>query len=523
MFLASPALAGELTVSPTLELSYLNVDIDNEEKKENALNAFLNTDIDYINQYWESNLTHELKFYKYQEKKDSDLVMNEFNWQNNLKFFEKQLDISHKWSRYREVYDEFDGGFNDDFYSVKGDVVRNMNVVSARYTAPKHWGVSLSLGGKINDDRLIPDGPQSEKSEIKSNELDFSVSDKSTVGIFWQAQGFKRDQKKQEGMTFTQETGSAVVRMPVLYGWNATAKGSISQYQNSTPWDFGEDDRKVRTLVTGLGFGWVKIQNVSFFEATYDKVDDSDDGVSYSWGAEFGWLFADRWQLKAKKTSRFYGDSYTASLQYNTERSVFSIVRDEDVSQRYVPVPTFVNNGNYACSPDESGNYGLSPDYCHLLSNDIELGEDEIIIPDIQQQFPLEPKLTLDISTTVKWEFEKGKWEHELSLSRNEDSDLSNENSTYGHEGKFLAEYRLNKNNYLRMNWQFRDIEIKPVNHRSISRIGSIGYHQEINSKAEWSFTLKGTSQTNDGSDYKDIRLILSYQHFFGKKHNKKR
>ena len=202
MFLASPALAGELTVSPTLELSYLNVDIDNEEKKENALNAFLNTDIDYINQYWESNLTHELKFYKYQEKKDSDLVMNEFNWQNNLKFFEKQLDISHKWSRYREVYDEFDGGFNDDFYSVKGDVVRNMNVVSARYTAPKHWGVSLSLGGKINDDRLIPDGPQSEKSEIKSNELDFSVSDKSTVGIFWQAQGFKRESKKTRRYDF---------------------------------------------------------------------------------------------------------------------------------------------------------------------------------------------------------------------------------------------------------------------------------------------------------------------------------
>ena len=526
---ASFSSAGELVVSPTLELNYLNVQMDDERpnsyEHDNVLNGLLDTTFNYSTNYWESELVHEISTYQYSENKDADLVMNEISWDNEFTFIEDRFSLGHHWKRYREVYDGLDGAFDDDLYNMKGDSVRNVNDISANYIGPANWPFIFSVEGGFEDERINPDDESVDDSRLLTRSGNFSVSDKKVKGVYWSAQGSRSEQDKKDGLTFTQDSGNVVVRIPTVSKINITGKGSVSRYESSTQWEYGGNSRKVRTIVTGVGLGWVKTQNQSFFEATYDRVDDSDDGVSYSWGAEFAWAFADRWSLSGKKTARFYGDSYAASLIYTGENSELSISQDEDVRQRYVPVPRLELEGVYACSVNEEGEYVFDPSFCTLIDNeDFELEDGQVAIPNIQQQFPLEPRLNLEKSTTVSWRFKAKKWDHTLSLSKRDDEDLTSQLSSNGYEGRFDADYRLSSDSYLRMKWQYSDIEVgsRTVS-RSISRVGSLGFHKELNTRAEWSVTLKTTSQDNRSMEYDDYRVILGYQHFFGEKHKKRR
>ena len=192
---------------------------------------------------------------------------------------------------------------------------------------------------------------------------------------------------------------------------------------------------------------------------------------------------------------------------------------------RYITVPTTVNNGVYICEqPGEEDDFVFTQSECFIpTETNYILQPGQLAFPNSQQFFPLEPRLTKNKNYGATWVFEKSSWRHTLSFSKISDEDLTSSIETEGYEASFDGTYRLDSTNYLKTSVQYRDSETKSFDFKTKGTVYSLGYHKELNTRAEWSFTIRHSEDEGGYGHQRDSRVMLNYTHHFGKKNTRLR
>jgi len=533
-----PAKGGELTISPSVSLGLFQTKTtglelgDDFDEIDTVVHAELDTLIEYKAKVYLGSLNYKVGTYKYNHNNDYDFVNPEFTLKNSLSFLNDDLVVSHKWRRHKELIEQLEGSFRDDLYSLDGNIERDDHSSRIDYTIPEKSDLDGDFYLSYQEERFKNESSDElalgfyEKQNLKTAEAGWELNNsKSSRSFYWYTQGEHSLQKRTSNSEFVEDDYLVVTRTPILGGLNLSLKGKYSSYSNSIDWDFGDDDGDVENSTIGTGLSWVKIQNQSYFEITYDRTKDENSETDYSIGVDFKWKFGDRWSLFGNRENRFYGNSYTYGFSYIGERSSLSLERTENVSLRYVPVPTTFNDGVYICDqPSDGEEFDFNQDVCFLPNeNNVEILPGQFVYPNTQQYFPVEARLTLEKETTFSWRFTKASWSHQLYVSKVNDEDLASVRVTDGYEGEFNFQYRLDSTSRIEGGYRYQDSEIKNFDFYSKSSIYSVGFHQDINRRSDWSLELRHSSQRGDFGDQNDSRVMLTYTHHFGKKNKRLR
>ena len=534
LYWANNAQAGELRISPTLDIGLYQTHVSSPqselERADTVVLGELNTRIDYDSKHYIGAFEHRILASQYSDSDESNLYTNRFNLDNQLRFLENRLQFGHRWYQYDEVLDSVKGSFFDEVYRYDTLTQKSGNTFSARYElSPQN-----STQGNIRAEHVITNiDPKGEYStaqrptEMSEDKLELTLwRSRSENALFWDLTAHGVNQDFDDKPSLRNYGGTANVRAPFWGKLNLAAKADYSAYRGHVTPDPSRENFEVNTFAQGVGIAWVLSQKSAYIQLTFDQIEDRVGDKNYTWGLQSAWVFADRWQLDLFKSRRFYGDTYRVSFAYNGEHQKWALSHDEDVMVQYIAVPHEQINGLYVCTPGDKPLNGIDPERCSLIgAGDLVLEPGQTLLKDSEVVYPLEPRLSRYVQNGLNWDFAVEKWQHKLRLIYRIDETVIEQKEQKRYEADFTGDWWLNSLSYLRFQARYREMSFDNQAFDNQEYLGAVGYHRELNSRAEWSVTLQHINKKSweDNYNYDDSRIMLNYTHYFGKRHRDKR
>lgn len=534
LYLGHSAQAGDLRISPTLDIGVYQTHVSSPqpelERADTVILGELNTRIDYDSKYYLSNFEHNILASRYSDSDDSSVHTNRFNLDHQLRFLDNRLRFGHRWYQYDELLDSAKGSFFDDVYRYDALTERHGHTFDARYELSPR---SPTQGNIHIEHSLTGIDPKGEGSAVqrssKMNEDQVEMTlwrSRAENSLFWDFNAHAVNQGFDDKPSLRNYGGTANFRAPFWEQLHFAARADYSGYQGHVTSDHSRENFEVNTFAKGVGLAWVQSQKDAYIQFTFDQVEDRSGNTSNTWGLQSTWVFADSWQLDLFKSRRFYGDTYRVSFAYNGEHQRWALSHDEDVMVQYIAIPTEQVNGLYVCTPGDDPMNGIDPERCSILgSGDITLLPGQTLVKDSDVVYPLEPRLSRYAQNGLNWDFATEKWQHKLKLFYRVDETVIERKEQKRYEADFEGDWWMNSTSYFRIQARYREMNFDNKEFDNQEFLGSLGYHRELNSKAEFAITLQHITKRSweDNYNYNDNRVMLNYTHYFGKRHRDKR
>jgi uncharacterized protein (PEP-CTERM system associated) len=536
---ATDAFQGEWVVSPTLDVAVHQSDISSDRsdlvRGDTAVSTELSTSITYKSKQYSANIEHKWTNYRYSDTEDVSVNYQDIRLSNTLRLWRDDLSVSASYQRYHELRDTIRGSFVDELYSQESQIMRYRRDYALRYELPTHNDVDLTIrhAYQNNEATLIDGQSLSRVREFNSENTGTGYNLASTMVTFgqhkqqfptyWRVDINHRYQERSRASNVNNYDMKSVIRAPLWGEIKFAGIANYTEFQNGDAWLYSEDDSALEYSVLGAGIAWVKSDGSGYVQLTHNWEQPQD---RKNIGVDSRWRFEDRWTVDYRYEGRFYGNSQFLNLNYTGSRHKLILSYSERVEVRFFLDTTQNVEGIYVCREDDDGLFSYDDLNCFIPpSGQYNLQPDQAFVPNIQLSFPLEARLTLWNEANFSWGFDNGVWEHQFSVTDVEINDLEFDRVELVSRGEFTGNWRHSSNTYTQYVWKMRSLALGDKESRSVENFYSVGYHYELNRRAEWALTLQhiNKNSTEDNYTYDDNRVTLSYRHFFGKKHKEKR
>jgi hypothetical protein len=543
LFSAHNAHSGTIDFSPSVSIEAFQTKVKSEnsglQRNDTIIKTTATADVDYKSDRLTSIFTPTAIQRFHKDEKESSESYIDWRWKSSLEVLSERFFLVYGWDRYHKLFDTIRGGFEDDLYSVnQGDkIIQHKKELGGIFDAPEN----STLDGKIEyyaaEFDITNYEDQYSENQRENNTKDNKYrSDRGslTLGqytmarpIFWRVDGsYLNERRPEQQGSFNNWEYSFITRTRLYERLHFAGISNSSRYKNANGWRYGKAGEPISYHIAGAGLAWVKHQTDAFFQLTYNKevVNSDEETTPGSLGAEFRWKFSERWQISARRIKKFYGQSYDGELAYFGTNSTFTAKYNERVELSYMLGLDRYINGIYIC-PNTFTKDSIKSGHCILPTDGNYLIEPGFVfVPNWDVSFPLETRLTLRKEFELDWVFEKGRWTHRLSVLKDISDDLEYDYASTTKQAYFEGDWRLSNTYYLRTILRYRDSILLssgiPSVFSSVDRLYSVGFHHQLNTRAEWSISLQLANKTSieHSFDYDDSRVVLGYTHHFGVK-----
>jgi hypothetical protein len=517
------------------ELSLYKTNVKSPAENLNRSDVILMSDLTllggYESRHYDSELKALLSNQKYSNFTQSDVNFSDFEWKNTFTFLDENLTVTSKTQRERELFNSVQGGFADRVYQVGNNAVSINQDFALSYFFPKNFPLNGSIIYSDQNQFLEYDDEVDElksPGEYRSKALNFRVGQYSTgENLYWSIDGSRYDNQRVQGKSFLVSNMSTIFKIPAYSSFYLIMSGNYTDYKNNesgaVPVGEGEDvafndNVNSENRTAGTGVAWVKKHDSASFQITREW--DFKRGDKY-WAGDIRWPVSKRLYINLDLTRKIYGDSKALFISYQGKRSVVQVRYDDNVQLQYISDPQSVIEGIYICDTSNSDFFNFDDELCRLPSSlNTQILPNESVITKLETIFPLSTRVTLNQTFGIDWDFEGDKWTHEIYVRSSKQVDLEFKNGNNSIEGFFQGDQRLNTLSFLRFTWRFRQFTFDSVEARSIDRVYSMGYHRDINTRADWAITYQHINRENNDNtySYNDNRLFFTYTHRFGNK-----
>ena len=274
--------------------------------------------------------------------------------------------------------------------------------------------------------------------------------------LIWEVSGSYQDSDRDEsvGGDYISRTVDAFIDTSFTENWAIRFTSSHEANQISDRTDTTSSTREFNSYGTGLTYR----QNVNrYISITVNKSDSdisNDDDSTYV-GLDIGWALSNRTSIKGSYGRRFYGESASADITYNSKYFRTALSYSEDVTTASQLLADFENLGVFVCPTTSTSisscfqpnslNYTPSADeqFVQLTTQNVSFDDNVILLKSTNFQAGYSfSRLTLAFS----WRYEENDYLDEDRLRR-----------TYSF-GTSLA-YKLGTYTYLNTTLDYANIE----------------------------------------------------------------
>lgn len=520
---------GEWVFSPSvsLELGQSSVDGDLPQlQRSNAVAlAMLNGDLKYNGRFLESKLINETMFQRYSEDEEFNWVTSNWLWQNEYPLLDNSLVLSHLFIKKVQLFDTIRGAFADEWYAKDNGATRYQRNYRANYRLPEAAPVDANIRYTHNEaDLKVPDDYDvvGFGSVVNSDYEQRRLA--TEVGHYRGVQRLKWRLKLNRDLTIRQQDnrflvyeGRARASYPIYDNWNAVGTGYYSRHENPDGFEYGVEQDLIEYRTAGFGIAWQSPRAEKRLQITHEW--DHSNDLTF-WGGEADWRFSDRWRLSGFVSRRFYGDAGGMDLYYERDRNRFSVSYEEAVEIDFFLLPDSELIGLFICDAVEGLDNTYDPERCTSPEAlNTLLGDNQYLSIQRRGIYPVEERLVLRKGWSARWDYVGAKWSHTIYGFDREQQDLELDWVQQNQEALFEGDYRFASNYFLKGKFHFRSTALFPSLKGSRNRLYSVGYHHELNSRANWSVTLMHINQDSTANifTYDENRIVFGYTHHFGR------
>lgn len=253
----------------------------------------------------------------------------------------------------------------------QGNYVRTYGTLA--YSTVSADGSPVGNNNRLDNDTYVADG------NLRNGE--------NATRLFWTLTGSYQktdgDNIRAARGDFISRRGSANIDMMVIGDWGLRATGTHEQNQISDRNDTGSRTREFNSYGAGIIYRQSEARYIAVTANRSESDLAQDDNETFV-GADLRWAFSSRTDIAASYGRRFYGDSASAAINYNTKNLRTSFNYDENVTNTSRLVSDPLNLGLFVC-PAGSGTFAdcFQPD-----SLDYQPGPDEqaieLILPNVE-------------------------------------------------------------------------------------------------------------------------------------------
>lgn len=530
-----PVIADDWSFSPSIHVSAGQSEVEGTDATLNRDNTVImghfNGELSYESEKLESRLVNETKVQRYSEDKEFDWVNSNWLWQTDYGLLDDRLQLSHLFIRKVQLFDTIRGAFADDWYAKDNGATRYQRTYRVNYQLPMTAPIDASFLYTHNEAELkAPDdvtivGPDRlAGSDYEQRRL--AIEFGHYLGLQklrWRVKARRDLSIRQQDNRFLIHEVRGRASYPIYDNWHAVGTGFYSQHENPDGFEYGLENDKIKYRTVGLGLSWQSQKKNKRLQFTHEW--DQSNELTF-WGGEVDWRFSERWRVSGFISRRFYGDASGLDLFYDMERNRFNISYEEAVQIDFFLLPDSELLGVYVCNEQESLDNVYDPERCVIPeSMNTLLGPGQYLSVQRQGIFPVEERLVLQRGWTASWDYLGPKWAHTLYVVDRDQEDIELDWGQENEELLFEGDYRFASNYFVKAKVHYRSTDLIPSGQGSRNRLYSMGYHHELNSKADWSISLMHINQDSTANvfSYEENRVVLGYTHHFGRNNTHRR
>lgn len=334
--------------------------------------------------------------------------------------------------------------------------------------------------------------------------------------FIWNVQGSyqvtKRSQADQGDFISRNGTASVDTMLLENVGIRLTASHEANQISDRN--DTSSRTRQYNSAGIGLTYRQSSNRYISLTANQYDSENEDDSGNTFI-GVDMAWSFSERTSVAMQYGRRFYGESGSASFNYNTKhfRSKFSYSEDITNTSRLLATPE--NLGVFVCP---TGSTAIA-DCFQPNSLTYTPQEGEQLVQLATQNLELNDNVILQKSGALNlgYDFSRVKLGMDWGYSRNEYLDLDRLTVTYS-AGVNLS-YKLGSYTNLTSKLRYANIEQRSAtldSGTSDNWTSSVAIERELGKHLRTNFTFSYLDKSGDlanngqyGANYQDRRVSV--------------
>tara|TARA_B100000929_G_scaffold272524_1_gene244145 strand:+ start:13350 stop:15074 length:1725 start_codon:yes stop_codon:yes gene_type:complete len=523
----------EWTFSPSIHLGAGQSKVDSPVPSLNRNNFVMlgqiNNQIDYTGTKLNSTLINELKVQRYSEDDEFDWVNSNWLWESEYKMRDDRLQFAHLFIKKIQLFDTVRGSFADDWYAKDNGAVRYRRNYRVNYRLPVSAPIDANIRYTHNDvdlkaPEVFDEGAPQAGGDFEQRRLGVEFGHyQGLQKLKWRVKANRDLSIRQQDNRFLVYEVRGRASYPVYDNWNAVGTGFYSQHENPDGFEYGLENEKIQYRTVGLGLAWQAPLKDKRFQITHEW--DQSNDLTF-WGGEVEWRFSERWAVTGFMSRRFYGDASGLDIYYDVERNRFSLKYQEAVEIDFFLLPDSELLGIYICDIQEDLDNEFDPERCTLPEGlNTNVGPNQYLSIQRQNTFPVEERLILRRGWAFRWDYLGPRWAHTIYGFDNDQEDLEFDWRQENVEGFFEGDYRFASNYFFKVKFHFRGTDLLPSEQGTRNRFYSLGYHHELNSKADWSISLIHVNQdsTFNQFSYEENRVSLGYTHHFGRTNRHRR
>jgi uncharacterized protein (PEP-CTERM system associated) len=409
--------AGELNIAPSISTSLVHSQ-NNTETFDESDASILSIEPILITNYKSKRFIGNLSVNHNQIQSDTaDVIQSRsftnYQYSSDISLIEEVLSFGLTGGQsYRSILSS-QYFVNDPFLGADGlsKIQNNGANLNLSIPARKYFGLNVNAGlSKVKSDRStdVDIDAANEVSSSSGNEL--SNENKTLQISFFQGREFSQlnwnftSNYQNTNRTNSNDLTTRTMRGDVGLGFFSNFRIVLTGQSEES--DFATDtallDQNPSYDSFGAGFSWVSSLNRSF-QVTYNQSNRSrsekekENFVAF----DLNWRFTNRTSVQASIGKRFYGDSGSFSLNYNTKHLRTRIGYNEEVTTFSRLISNTVDQGVFVCPTDVFSiddcfqtptlSYDLEPgeQFANLLQQVPEISEEAILRKSLNASFGL--------------------------------------------------------------------------------------------------------------------------------------
>ena len=538
---------GELTISPSLTMKGFQVDIDSEseqrQRDEVVLAYEFVTTADYESNVYNSSLEVEWINYHYTESDDIELNNVNLDWANNWSFMDDRVGIYADYTREYDFITAFQGSFDSWLFGYENNVVLYRKSAGVAYTIPQ----SKDIDGVAKIDYSDSNSSGRGQSLIGSDEqaLRIVAVDSGNLrgymkvgqyeddpDMLWYLDVTRDEFYRNDESVYQSLESSAKGRIPVVSNLYLVGTGYLGENESTFLRESGLDGQTQDLKTTGAGLAWKRGDQL-YIEVTHEW--DHSNETTF-WAGTANWQISKNWSLQWDKRKRVFGDVESATISYSNERHTLTATHSEMLDIRRQNRQVLVGDSVYICEIGESGEPEFTEDLCFVpVDQDYTLGEGQFTYTSQRFAFPIVERLVFVKESVLQWHYDNlSQWRHRLDVEWRDEESLEEETtdpfgipSGLGQEALEIdieGEWLLDDVRSIKPSFRIADTDRIGLG-RTIERLTSVVYEQELNRNSEFSV---GVQYTNLDSFQKQLEIdgysvFATYTYHFGKNNKRRR
>lgn len=338
--------------------------------------------------------------------------------------------------------------------------------------------------------------------------------------VRWQLNGQYQETRRDTGQygNFTSLTasGNSDLMLASWFGIRFTA--STETQETSAPNSAFAIERKFNSYGAGITLTQSPVRTLSI---TYNKTDSnisSSDDEDFI-GGDLIWAFSNRTSVSAQYGRRFYGESGSADITYNTKYLRSSLRYNESATNTTRLLATVDSLGVFVCPIDSQSIIDCrQPD-----SLDYEPQAGEVLTQFSQNIFDLNDNIIIRKALNGIVGYSFSKISYSLSLTRSEDETVETERSRIINSADLTANYTLSsKTNfnasirYARTKEQLLNVDDITTEQRSTTRTFTLRINHSLSNNLNTYGSISNLDRSGQsfnagifGNDYTETRLSI--------------